>query len=199
MSALAQPLGSDIRLEIGERGTWRVACPPRLRGQDALRGAAGLGAGFVLGLVSLGGALEAMNHPSWGAQVFMMGWLVPFGFIGLLLGVHSVKTLARIWQWSLIESDGSTFRHRTVAPWGQHNVLEAPLEQVEGFDSPEPDDEALAGESPGSVVVWYRATGGGKVLSHRCAAGIQLCEISWLAATLNPLIERTRAARGQTN
>lgn len=166
------PEDSDVRFEVDDGQTWRVAVPPRSRRSHAVHGAAGIGAGVLLGLVSIGGVLEVMTYDSWGAQLFMMGWLGPLGLIGMLLVWLGTKTLSRVWQTTLIESDGATVRHRLIGPWGNTTVFEVPVERFERFELPsEPGDAGETSYVP--LAITYRSKNGDEVLTHACATQIR--------------------------
>jgi hypothetical protein len=185
MNVVAPPGGSDIRLEIRDDGTWRVTCPPRWRRHHAVHGAAGLVAGALLGMVSVSGIAEVMTHSSWGVQVFMVGWLAPLGFIGFLLVWLGVKTLSRIWHWTIIESDGVIVRHKTVAPWGEGTEFEVPVERVESLTAAVP--EARSEHLP--LDLRYRASRSDEILTHQCATRVRRDELTWLVASLGPLFK----------
>jgi len=201
MSLNSPPQASDIRLSIPGENAWQVYCPARLKGHSAVQGAAGLVAGAVLGMVSIGGIAEVMTQPSWGAQLFVIGWLGPLGIIAALLAWIGGKTLARVWQSTIVESDGTIVRHRTHAPWGQRIVLEVPTAWLEPLqpptaeETPELADPGLRRAYTGPLVLRYRRSTGERLRDHQCMVGVRYDELVWLASALNPFIERARSER----
>ena len=184
----------DMTVDVADSGAWRVTCPPRQRARNAIHALAGMGAGVLLGVLSIGGILEGMAHPSWGARVFLFGWLGPLGLIAVLLLIRGALTLAKVWQTDVLESDGTDVLHRLVAPWGTKTVFQTPVDRLDPFDPPtarevpELADEEARRAFRAPLILRYRPDEADASQSYGCMASTSYDEQHRLAATLNPLL-----------
>ncbi len=186
------PEGSDIVAAVDDVGCHVVRCPPRQRGRNAAFALAGLGAGVLLGLVSAGGLAEGASHPSWGAQLFLWGWLGPLAVISVLLIIRGAMTLGRTWRTDVLIWDDSIVRHIAETPWATRHVLDVatdrldPLDPPTASDTPELSDRAARDEFKSPLFLRYRPEGTDKATIHLCMASLSYDEHHWLASLLNP-------------
>ena len=194
MLAMGIPQTDTMTIDVADSGAWRVCCPPRQRGRNAAHALAGMGAGALLGVVSVGGILEGMGHPSWGARVFLLGWLGPLGVIAVLLVIRGAMTLAKVWQTDVLESNGTEVWHRLVAPWGTRTVFQTRVDRLDPFDPPTPsempelDDEETRRAYRAPLILRYRPDETDTARSYGCMASKSYDEQHRLAAALNPLL-----------
>lgn len=186
-----KPSTSDISLDLfGDTG-WRIVCPPRLRGRHGFHAAIGLFAGMLLALVGITGTVESFAHPAWGARLFLLGWLVPLGVIGVLIVWFGARTLSRLWQVDIIQSDGIAVQHfRTGGPFRGTVLFEHPAERVEPFTTAIPQDSRRDSTISVPLPIRYRPRNEETVYEYTSLPSITSDEYLWLAETLNPLIER---------
>jgi hypothetical protein len=107
--------------------SWTIARSPRRRVRHLFHGVTSAAAGLFLSIMSFGGGLEAMALSSWGLRVFLLGWLVPLGVIGILLVWVGWRVVLRGWQWELLESDGERLRVVHVDPFRRSVELDESL------------------------------------------------------------------------
>ncbi len=192
-----KPSTSDITLDLFSDTGWRIVCPPRLRGRHGFHAAIGLFAGTLLALVGITGTVESFAHPAWGARLFLLGWLVPLGVIGILIVWFGAKTLSRLWQVDVIQSDGIVVQHlRTGGPFRGTILFEHPAERVEPFDASSTPDSRRESTVSAPLSIRYRPRNEETVYEYTSLPSITSEEYRWLTETLNPLIERTSAGSG---
>lgn len=201
MTRLSPPHPTDVTIDVAHAAGWCVTCPPRLRMRHGMSGASGIAAGLVLGATSMGGVYEAVRNPSWGVRLFLLGWMLPLAVIAVLLIWLGGRTLRRVWQVDVLESDGETVRHRRVGWWGGSTLFEVPAALLDPLgpptaeDVPELADAAARDAWRGPLILSYRQRPGGNRRDYLSLPSTTWDEQQWLAATLNPTISQTRPTR----
>jgi hypothetical protein len=193
---MSSPDTDAFSVTLSEDGTWRATCLPRRRVRTGVQAAIGLIAGAILSAVAVTGSIESLNQPTWGMQLFLLGWLVPLGGIGILMAWFSWRSAQQLWQIDVLESNGDVLIHRResrsrIGP----ALFEMSLDRIEPFETPEqpmPGASDMIQDDPTAPLgIRYRVPDEETIYSYQSFPSVKRSEFAHLARTVNPLIEHS--------
>jgi hypothetical protein len=194
---MSSPDTDAFSVTVSEDGTWQATCPPRRRVRTGVQATIGLVAGAILSAVAVTGSIESLNQPTWGMQLFLLGWLVPLGVVGILMAWFSWRSAQQLWQTDILESNGDLLIHRREDRSGSGPALfKMSLDRIEPFETLEqalPDDASgtLQGDPTAPLGIRYRVPDEETIYSYQSFPNIKRSELAHLTKTVNPLIEHS--------